>query len=51
MELYNLAEDPSESRNLASEHPELVEKISQLMKASRVPSLKFPIPILDRPIP
>ncbi len=51
MELYNLAEDPSESRNLASEHPELVEKISQLMKASRVPSPKFPIPILDRPIP
>lgn len=49
MELYNLAEDPNETRNVAGENPEWVEKITRFMEASRVPSQKFPIPILDRP--
>lgn len=49
MELYNLAEDPSENRNVAQEHPEWVEKISRFMEESRVSSQKFPIPILDQP--
>jgi arylsulfatase A len=30
-ELYNLAKDPSEKQDLYSQHPELVDKLSQLM--------------------
>jgi arylsulfatase A-like enzyme len=34
IELYNLADDPSESKNLAAEHPETVAKIARLMEES-----------------
>ena len=33
--LYDLAADPGETRNLASEHPEIVERISQSAEAAR----------------
>lgn len=35
MELYNLHNDPSESRDVAAEHPEVVERMSQLASAMR----------------
>lgn len=46
-ELYNLAEDPGETRNLASEHPEIVARLEGLMREARTPSELFPFPELD----
>lgn len=48
IELYNLAEDISETNNLADEHPELVQKLTEKMDAARVPCTTFPFPGLDR---
>ena len=41
MQLYNLAEDLGEEKDVAPEHPELVEEFRALFKASRVPSEIF----------
>jgi arylsulfatase A len=38
IELYNLEQDPSEENNLASQHPELVKELTQLMQEARTPS-------------
>ena len=35
LELYNLDEDPTESNNIADQHPEIVEKIENIMKTAR----------------
>jgi arylsulfatase len=37
-ELYNLASDPSESKNVAAEHPDLAAKAAAYMKAAHTPS-------------
>lgn len=37
-ELYDLAKDPFESRNLAAEHPEVLAKLAAIAQASHVPS-------------
>ncbi len=47
-ELYQLAEDESETRDLASAHPEVVEKIEAIMKKERSVSVDFPFPPIDR---
>ena len=47
IELYNLAEDPGESRDVAAEHPEETAKIRAIMERERVPSELFPFPPLD----
>ena len=47
IELYNLDNDPSESKNVAAAHPEIVEQIRQLMKSQHAVSEWYPIPILD----
>lgn len=41
IQLYNLLEDPGETKNLAKEHPEMVAEFDSLMKASRTPSEYF----------
>ena len=41
IELYNLANDPGESNNVASGHPKIVEEMDSLMSASRVLSEHF----------
>ncbi|MEN8227148.1 MAG: arylsulfatase [Bacteroidota bacterium] len=41
LELYNLKSDPFEQSNIAASHPELVEKLSQMMEEERVPSENF----------
>jgi len=43
IELYDLSEDLSESNNVAEQHPDLVERIEQIMLTAREPSqvLKF----------
>ena len=42
IELYNLKEDPAEQQNLADKYPEMVKKISLLMKEAHRPSALFP---------
>ena len=44
LELYNLKEDPTESHNLANEHPEIVEQMEKEMNAARRPSPYWPLP-------
>jgi len=43
VELYNLMEDPGETRNLAGESPERAAELAALMAASRTPSEEFPL--------
>lgn len=42
LELYNLEEDPSEQQNVASQHPDIVRDISEIMKEARRESEVFP---------
>ena len=42
IELYNLSEDPQEQNNVASQHPEIIQQIDELMAQSHVPSPLFP---------
>jgi len=46
-ELYDLEADPAESRDVAAEHPEVVVRLEAVMARERVPSGRFPIPVLD----
>lgn len=48
-ELYNLADDPTESKDVAADHPEIVARLEKLMAEQHVPAKDFPIPVLDRP--
>lgn len=41
-ELYDLANDPGEEHNLADEHPEIVEEMTQILWAARTESAEFP---------
>ena len=47
VELYDLAADPSESRDVASQHPDVVAKLSELMKQQHQKSAVFPLRALD----
>ena len=47
IELYNLAEDIGESRDLAAEHPDLVARMRKILRTQRVPSKLFPMRPLD----
>lgn len=50
-ELFNLADDLSEVKNLASREPERVRAMLDRMRQSRIPSPQFPHPLLDAPRP
>jgi arylsulfatase A len=41
IELYDLESDPGETQNVADQHPEIVDQISRIMKASRTNSPHF----------
>jgi arylsulfatase A-like enzyme len=41
LELYNLATDPGERIDVASDHPDLVLKLSEMMEKERIPSGEF----------
>jgi len=43
IELYDLAADPGESRDLAAERPEVVARLRPLLESSRVASELFPL--------
>ena len=47
IELYNLADDPHEERDVSAEHPDVVAKVAKLMRDQHVPSKEFPLPALD----
>ncbi|TWT85196.1 Arylsulfatase precursor [Posidoniimonas polymericola] len=47
-ELYNLADDPNESRDLAADHPERVRGLERAYLANRTIEPDFPLPIYDR---
>ena len=43
IELYDLAGDPGETRDVASQHPELVERLRALLSQARSESALFPL--------
>lgn len=47
IELYNLAADPSESRDVAAQHPKIVAQLAAIMKEQHVPTKLWPIRALD----
>lgn len=47
-ELYNLANDPAEEKDVAAERPEIVEKLSAIAKEQHVDSELFPNKGLDK---
>jgi arylsulfatase A-like enzyme len=44
LELYNLKQDPQEKKNLATEHPDEVKRITALMHEARTDSDQWPVP-------
>ncbi len=42
LELYDLKNDPSESNNIAEQHPEIIKEITDFLKTARSPSPYFP---------
>lgn len=47
LELYDLASDPTESRDVAAQNPEVVARMLAIMKEQHVPSKLWPIRALD----
>lgn len=45
LELFDLSVDLSEENNIASQHPEKVQELEQLMQGARIPSAEFPLAI------
>jgi arylsulfatase A len=48
LELFDLATDRSEEHDVSAKHPDIVGKLTQLMKAQHTPSKEFPFPALDQ---
>ncbi|MBN2136498.1 MAG: arylsulfatase [Sedimentisphaerales bacterium] len=44
IELYNLKTDLAETKNIATDHPDIVEKITRIMKKAHRPSKEWPFP-------
>lgn len=49
IELYDLKNDPAESKDVAASHPDIVAQIEKVMREQHVPSTEFPFPALDHP--
>jgi arylsulfatase A-like enzyme len=49
IELYNLRDDPSETRDVSGKHPDVVAKIAKTMREQHTPAKDFPFPALDNP--
>ena len=43
LELYNLANDRTESENVADQHPEVVATLSRFMDQNHVPNPHWPV--------
>jgi arylsulfatase A len=46
-ELYDLTADPSETRNVADEHPDVVKRLEAVAREQHTPSDLFPLPSVD----
>jgi len=46
-ELYDLQADPTESSNIAANHPDVVKRLEGIMKSEHEPSAVFPFRLLD----
>ena len=46
-ELYDLAADPSESKNVAADHPDVVKRLETVAREQHTPSELFPLPSVD----
>jgi arylsulfatase A len=51
IELYNLAADVGERRDVAAQHPDVVKRIAAIMRREHTPSEVFPVKVLDAPAP
>ena len=49
LELYDLEADPTESRDVAARHPDVVARMMAIMKEQHVPTPLWPIRALDGP--
>jgi arylsulfatase len=49
VELYDLAADPNETKDIAAEHPEVVKRLAEVMKREHTPSELFPLQSVDPP--
>ena len=47
LELYDLKNDPGESRDAAADNPEIVDRMERVMRREHVPSPVFAFPALD----
>lgn len=47
-ELFNIATDPAETKNVDAEHPDIVAKMKAIMAAQHTNSADFPMAALDR---
>ncbi|MCA9270187.1 MAG: sulfatase-like hydrolase/transferase, partial [Planctomycetales bacterium] len=47
-QLYNLAQDPGETKDVAAEHADVVAELEALMRKSHTRSKLFPFPALDK---
>ncbi len=47
LELYNLAQDPYETNNVAQRHPEIVKQLGAILREQHAKSALFPIRALD----
>lgn len=47
LQLFDLATDPSETTDVAAKHPEVVEKMTRILREQHVKSAEFPIRALD----
>jgi arylsulfatase len=48
-ELYDLAADPSERRNVAADHPDVLARLERRMKEQHTPNPDFYLPAIDGP--
>jgi arylsulfatase A-like enzyme len=46
-ELYNVKDDPGESKDVAGEHPEIVQRILEIVRKAHVPSPLWHVPKAD----
>lgn len=49
VQLYNLASDPSETNDVAAQHPDLVAQAERLLREQHTPSEVFKFPAIDGP--
>ena len=47
-ELFNIAKDPSETKDVAAEHPDLIARMKTIMAGQHAPSTDFPMKGLDQ---